>query len=129
LEETRKMIAQRTRRKAERVSLFLGWAELRHEHLEKDVREFPKNNGFDYREYWEKVEKVLKAWMTKGLLDIRVDLIIHFNIVEEELQPAQNAASSSDTEDIAMPAPHGNRGVRLLENVAKNSAQQSPESV
>jgi hypothetical protein len=128
LDETRKMIAQRTHRQAEMVSLLTGWAELRHGGLERDVCSFPKNN-FDYREYWEEVEKVLEAWMTKNLLDIRVDLIIHFYIVEKEIQPAQNAASSSDTEDIAMPAPHGNRGVRLLENVAKNSAKQSPESV
>jgi len=108
------MIAQRTRNKAERVSLMTGWAELRHGGRERDVRDFPKNNGFDYREYWEEVEKVLKAWMTKDLLDIRADLIIHFFIVDEEIQPAQNAASSSDIEDIAMPAPHGNGGYDCL---------------
>lgn len=124
---TIKTIAQRAGKSEGTVSWDEGMAELRHRGL-KRVSDYSEYDVSDLGD-WEWVEKVLKAWMTENLLDIRVDFTLNFKTVEDEIQQAENAASSSDIEDIATPAPQGNRGVRLLESVAKNSAKQSPESM
>ena len=130
LADTIKTMAQRAGKAQETVSWDDGRAELRHRGL-KRVSDYPKNDVFDHGD-WEEVEKALKAWMMKKVLDIRVDLCLNFKTVEEEIQPAQNARENAslaiDIEDTATPAPQTNRGVQVLENVAKNSAKQRPQS-
>jgi hypothetical protein len=128
LAETIKTIAQRARKQAKIITWEDGRAELRHRGLRR-VSDYPKNDVFDHGD-WEEVEKALKAWMTKKVLDIRVDLTLNFKTVEEEVAPAQDDARDAspvgDIEDEVMPAPQANRGVRFLEmwlKIASNSHQ------
>ena len=109
LAETIKTIAQRARKQAEIITWEDGRAELRHRGLRR-VSDYPKNDVFDHGD-WEEVEKALKAWMMKKVLDIRVDLKLNFKTIEEVPPPAQDdardASPARDIDDAATPAPRG----------------------
>ena len=108
LADTIKTIAQRARKQAEIITWEDGRAELRHRGLRR-VSDYPKNDVFDYGD-WEEVEKALKAWMMKKVLDIRVDLKLNFKTIEEEAPAQDNARDASPAsviEDEGTPAPRG----------------------